>query len=814
MPFFADDLGAWLIGLLADTGRKKLITLVLGTEQERALRSAAAAAVRETALELSPDDDVQAKRVSLMISQVFSQPLSEVPVAKHQTMLEALRAGIAAQLAVLYDAGTGQSSADMLIPGTVLAETLTGHLLKEILVQGSRGGPLFPLASELNDNLTHLRGLRLEGMIGRLAEDVQRALSQLDVARTAVAAPTPLVQLPLPMTAFTEGEDEKAALAEPRSRSGDDIGFLRQIEELDNPFVLEVHRAIDINGLQPGGLEALPRYVRREHDRRLADVVATAVSGHSAIAVLVGESSSGKTRACWEAIRAEGALPAGWRLWHPIYPGRPQALLAGLTEIPPCTVLWLNETQDYLLTPGSEVGEQAAAGLRELLREPNRGPVLVLGTLWPNFFHALTRRPPADEPDLHPHAREMLDGKEILVPAAFTGAALEAVDLAAAQDPRLTEAVARAEDGQITQFLAGAPELLRVYGTAPPAANALITAAIDVRRLGHGPALPQAVLTAAAPGYLTDWQWDQLPENWIEAALAYCAVSCRGARGPLTLVRPRPGRVVDPQPVYRLADYLEHSGRIQRATTHIPAETWDALVEYAPPANRMALGFTAQQRGLYRYALRLYTSTGNPYDHHEAAVMLGLLGRPDEALDYFKHAGDARHPLAYINAVLMLNASPRRTEIDRLVLSMNPHDPTEIARVALRALNLGYKQKWSECSWRARAVKKSLAARPTNGKAGNSEPIDTAGGRSSITTTTGGPSPPAIIELAAAGLYEEALQLCWHRADDGSSPMVLAMAAGILRMAGREEDAKQLEQYGREPDGSIAAPWTASELDP
>ena len=40
MPWVADDLGAWLVGLLADAGRKKLTTLILGTEQERALRLA------------------------------------------------------------------------------------------------------------------------------------------------------------------------------------------------------------------------------------------------------------------------------------------------------------------------------------------------------------------------------------------------------------------------------------------------------------------------------------------------------------------------------------------------------------------------------------------------------------------------------------------------------------------------------------------------------------------------------------------------------------------------------------------------------
>jgi hypothetical protein len=43
--FVADDLGAWLIGLLADAGRKKLTALILGSDQERALRQAAADAL-------------------------------------------------------------------------------------------------------------------------------------------------------------------------------------------------------------------------------------------------------------------------------------------------------------------------------------------------------------------------------------------------------------------------------------------------------------------------------------------------------------------------------------------------------------------------------------------------------------------------------------------------------------------------------------------------------------------------------------------------------------------------------------------------
>jgi len=52
--FVADALGEWLIEQLADAGRKKLTELILGSEQERALRRAADAAGWATAEEIEP----------------------------------------------------------------------------------------------------------------------------------------------------------------------------------------------------------------------------------------------------------------------------------------------------------------------------------------------------------------------------------------------------------------------------------------------------------------------------------------------------------------------------------------------------------------------------------------------------------------------------------------------------------------------------------------------------------------------------------------------------------------------------------------
>lgn len=181
--FVADDLAAWLTGLLADAGRKRLTKLVVGTDQDRALRSAATAAVRLTAEELRPNDHEEAGHVGLVISQLFGQPTPSVLRAEHQTMLETLQAAIARQLAPLDDSGltgTGQSSAEVIgVPGAVLAEKLTGHLVREILTSGSQGGPLGPLADQLNHDVTHLQGLRLEGMLGQLVCEIRDALARL-----------------------------------------------------------------------------------------------------------------------------------------------------------------------------------------------------------------------------------------------------------------------------------------------------------------------------------------------------------------------------------------------------------------------------------------------------------------------------------------------------------------------------------------------------------------------------------------------------------------------------------------------------------
>ena len=217
MVFVADDLMAWLMGRLADAGFKKLTTLVLGTEQQRALREVAAAAIERTAEQLAPSGGEQAEQLARAIGKVFRDPAPDAAVAGQATLLEALQAGIAGKLAVLDDpdiTGVGQSSA---VQGRVLADTLAGHLVQEIMVRGSRGGPLAPLADQLNHDVTHLQGRRLEGMLGRLADQVT-ALAQAGTGPKPSRKPMRLAPRPV----FLAGREE--LLAELANRMAGDEG--------------------------------------------------------------------------------------------------------------------------------------------------------------------------------------------------------------------------------------------------------------------------------------------------------------------------------------------------------------------------------------------------------------------------------------------------------------------------------------------------------------------------------------------------------------------------------------------------------------
>ncbi|MFF8422577.1 tetratricopeptide repeat protein, partial [Streptomyces sp. NPDC015680] len=435
----------------------------------------------------------------------------------------------------------------------------------------------------------------------------------------------------------------RIAAGETGTASADVPGPGRPIGQWD-PHELEVHPAGP--GKSPSntdGARALPGYARREHDQVLANAVTAAAAGRSQILVLVGASSTGKTRACWEAVQplAEEA----WRLWHPFDPTRAEAALEDLHRVGPRTVVWLNEAQHYL--GNRKFGDRIAAAVRQLLLDEKRGPVLVLGTLWPEYAHHYTAPPTPGRDDPYSLVRELMAGHTLSVPDTFDAAALAtATALAEQGDTLLADALTRSRNGgRITQDLAGAPELLRRYEQPRQAASrALLEAAMDARRLGTGLHIPQAFLTDSAPDYLSDHDYDQLTDDWAEPAYAELAEQVHGKQAPLRRTTPRPTRhpptpttdagTTPPTPtgpVFLLADYLEQHGRTTRRHLCPPASFWYAAhthLTHPDDLNNLA------QEAKYRHRLQ--------WSHHllQRAANHGSTGALTDLAEMRVEAGD------------------------------------------------------------------------------------------------------------------------------------------------------------------------------
>ena len=398
-----------------------------------------------------------------------------------------------------------------------------------------------------------------------------------------------------------------------------------------HPQRLGVHAAISVDGVPD---EVQPEYVPRDTDVAEHGVRArvAAAAEHGGFVLLVGGSSVGKTRCAAEAARA--LLPDWWL----VHPGGPGAVTALAAASPARTVVWLDELQRYL------DGEHGLAGgtVRALLNAP--GPVVIIGTLWPDRYATYTAVPSAGEADPHAREREVLGLAWVIrISSQFSAAEQGRARAAATRDRRLAAALG-AEGYGLTQTLAAAPQLVARWEDAQdvdPYAWAVLTAALDVARLGGRAPLPADLLQAAAPGYCTSAQQAEAAGNWFEQALAYATVKLHGAARPLTMTGPGMGKVAG----YTVADYLlQHASRERRAA-RVPASTWDALLTHIrDPADAARLAGSALARLLYGYAIplcRLAAAAGDRDAAMQLAELLARRGDLDEAEQILRARADA-----------------------------------------------------------------------------------------------------------------------------------------------------------------------------
>ena len=163
----------------------------------------------------------------------------------------------------------------------------------------------------------------------------------------------------------------------------------------------------------------------------------------------------------------------------------------------PGLIIWLDELQRFLDGPGHVPGDTSvtAGTVRRLLDAPS--PVVLLGSMWSEHSRKATTSGARSADILtDPRVRRT-------TLAGISEGEREAARELADRDPRLKKALADPVYN-VTQALAGAPQLVTRYREAPEEQRALLEAAADARRLGiESPLTPPAM-----PG------WTRLSKSW------------------------------------------------------------------------------------------------------------------------------------------------------------------------------------------------------------------------------------------------------------------------------------------------------------
>lgn len=375
--------------------------------------------------------------------------------------------------------------------------------------------------------------------------------------------------------------------------------------------------------VMPGTVvDDLPPYVPREADGELRAALVDAAE-HGGLVLVIGGAGVGKTRAAFEAARF--LLPT-WRLVRPADAEQLRALAGSRLSQ---TLIWLDDLTTVDLDSVA-IRRLVAAGC----------PVIATMRVEDYQRWLLPSAPGQDGPQ--GRDRDFLGLATVVhIPAELTPMELEQADRS---DPRIVAATSSGPAGEVIRTLAAGSDLVRMWNTAPPLVKAVITAALDARRMGVKKPITADLLRASVPGYLDAVSRVLLAESaWLDHALDYATNRVRDVLAAMTPVADLAGEVIGYITSDYLASYAARKGGVP------PDSAWTAYAVHLADSNDLyAVAVSAHERSLLGHAESLY----------RAAAVAGL--------------GAARAAL-----IDLLVAQARDEEADRVrLLGLNPDGTT------------------------------------------------------------------------------------------------------------------------------------------
>jgi hypothetical protein len=304
--------------------------------------------------------------------------------------------------------------------------------------------------------------------------------------------------------------------------------------------------------------------------------------------VVVGESTAGKTRAAFEAIRT--VLPRHTFI-RPVDRSAVRAAIRAARRFRPA-VVWLDDLEQYLGGDGL-----TASQMTEVLNAGQR--VLVLATMRAQEHGRYSPRADATGNSsggpVVRQGRAVLDlATEIRLERRWTETELTRAEVHRG-DPRIADALRFTDRYGLAEYLAAGPQLLADWRDAwapgaHPRGAALVSAAVDVRRAGYHRPLTTAVLRRLHEDYLNERGRPVLqPEPW-DSALAWAQQPTHATSSLLA-----------PQGVdrYLAFDYLPDAVDAEEVPALVPEPVWATVVGLADPVTASDIGWTAYARGYW-----------------------------------------------------------------------------------------------------------------------------------------------------------------------------------------------------------------------
>jgi hypothetical protein len=386
--------------------------------------------------------------------------------------------------------------------------------------------------------------------------------------------------------------------------------YVERVDRISDPIRLGVHPAAWLEHAD-GHADQVPPFMTRD---RMPDVEAALKAG--GFVLIVGDSTAGKSRLAYEAMRA--CLPR-----HVcVRPIDSAALVAAIVVAKQKrrSVLWLDDLDEYLGPDGL-----TRSDLNDLEHR-----VVVLATLRAHLRDEFSARydpgRPSSERTAVRAGREVLDAATAEVRLDRTWSPTEMDAARESSDPRIAQAVSVAEKHGVAETMAAGPALLRdwhdAWAATPRAADrthadargaALVSAAVDIRRAGYHRPLELAMLRDLHEFYLTDRGGALLHPGTWENAVDWATTPLHATSS-----------LIDPR-TYQAFDYLVNEAALDPTTPAIPEAVWRTLLEQLAPDDVVDVAWRASYAGYVQHIESAFHRVLDSRHYREATALAETL---------------------------------------------------------------------------------------------------------------------------------------------------------------------------------------------